>query len=137
MKKQRHKLFPLVIILLLVNTSWAQSETAIRQRAQLFFSLYGETRFGEMWEMLSTRLRSSHLKDKKAYEKDLTGAYIPKLKVEILTIKMQDKQARVTYKFTAWNPLDKEWLISEKEALWVYENGNWYFDDNGQEQLSK
>lgn len=137
MRKYHHKLLLLVVLLFLLTTSWAQSDTAVRQRAQLFFSLYGETRFGEMWEMLSTRLRAGHLKDKKAYEKDLVGNYIPKLKVEILTIKMQDNQARVRYKFTAWNPLDKEWMISEKEAVWVYESGNWYFDDNGQEQTLK
>lgn len=106
------------------------SEAALRNQVERYYSYFSNGRYDRMWQMSSKSLRDKNDNDKKAYIRQLRTYGFGKVKKEISDIEVDGARARVKVKITIWSKPDKKWFSEVNDETWVFEDGHWLFQDH-------
>jgi len=113
---------------MLTSQQWSTSqEKTLRQRVELFYSIYSSDHQEPIWDMLSTQFRKQHGNDREKYIHALpkSGEYRPVAHIKDLTI--NGKKAIVNLRISAVMNNGEEIGWEDHKDSWVLERGRWRF----------
>jgi hypothetical protein len=107
----------------------ARSEGALRERVDRYEKSWAEQSFGEVWQIMSPRLRRGNDNDQSKFESSVraSGALISKIEIEEIRFVGHRAYVRalVSYQSPSGEPLGDQ----VEESQWIQIRDAWFFDD--------
>ncbi len=104
--------------------------TPLRERVQRYHRYFSQHRYDLMWKMSSQDLRKKNGYDEKGYVQQFREYGFGKVQATILNIDLDVDRARVRVKLIVWSKPDKKWFTEVEDEVWIFEKGQWFFEDH-------
>ena len=103
----------------------------LRNRVSLYHSYFANAQYNKMWELSSKRLRGQNDNDKTEFINYIQklGFSKTKIKFNILSLDINNGVAKAKVEISIWMDEKDTWLSEIQNQIWIFENGNWFFDD--------
>ena len=114
--------------ILLPQQRGLNQEKSLRNRADIFYSMYSSGRNDGMWNMLSARLKKGNDNNKKKYLSGLPKPGTNHIEVRLVELDIDGRRAIVRLRLTIVSKNGDEIGWEDHDDFWVLERRLWRFD---------
>lgn len=134
----RHPLTVVAIGIVMACSDTTASEERLRVAIRQKFEYWSQGRYDVLWDSFtSERLKAGNDNDRSGFIEDLRKAGAPESRVEIHSIRIEDRRATVDLTVHVRMQDADKWLPERLKERWIWEKGRWVYDGPVVDSASK